>query len=148
MTDSEFVFVYSTFPDDESAKRVAEALVREKLAACVNIHGPMTSIYEWQGKLETGPEFAAFIKTRRALVGAVTAAARPLTPCPASSFCRLRAATTIISPGRANRRKAPDRRPFGAVTPDTLPLRVHPSSMRAKPRGLPIWVTKALPCPS
>ena len=41
MTDSEFVFVYSTFPDDASAKRVAEVLVREKLAACVNIHGPI-----------------------------------------------------------------------------------------------------------
>ncbi|HEV2562611.1 MAG TPA: divalent-cation tolerance protein CutA [Rhizomicrobium sp.] len=85
MSDSEFVFVYSTFPDEASAKRVARALVTEKLAACVNIYPPMTSIYEWQGKLEIGPEVAAFIKTRRALVDAVIAAARPLhpysTPC-------------------------------------------------------------------
>jgi len=80
MSESEFVFVYSTFPDAESAARVAEALVRAKLAACVNIHGPMTSVYEWQGKLETGPEFAAFIKTRRALADAAIEAARPLHP--------------------------------------------------------------------
>jgi periplasmic divalent cation tolerance protein len=80
MSDKEFVFVYSTFPDADSAKRVAEALVTAKLAACVNIHGPMTSVYEWHGKLETGPEFAAFIKTRRALVDDVIAAARPLHP--------------------------------------------------------------------
>jgi periplasmic divalent cation tolerance protein len=80
MSDTEFVFVYSTFPDAEAAERVAGELVRGKLAACVNIHGPMTSVYEWQGKLETGPEFAAFIKTRRALVDQVIATARKLHP--------------------------------------------------------------------
>ncbi|HUJ03479.1 MAG TPA: divalent-cation tolerance protein CutA [Rhizomicrobium sp.] len=80
MSESEFVFVYSTFPDADSARRVAEALVKAKLAACVNIHGPMTSIYEWQGALETGPEFAAFIKTRRSLADKAIEAARPLHP--------------------------------------------------------------------
>ena len=77
---SEFVFLYSTFPDETSARRVAEALVTAKLAACVNLYPAMTSIYEWQGKLETAPEVAAFIKTRRALVADVIAAARPLHP--------------------------------------------------------------------
>jgi periplasmic divalent cation tolerance protein len=80
MASSEFVFVYSTFPDDASARRVAETLVTKKLAACVNIYPPMTSIYEWQGKLEVGPEIAAFIKTRRSLVDNVVAAAKPLHP--------------------------------------------------------------------
>ena len=80
MTDSEFVFVYSTFPDEAAARRVGEALVRGHLAACVNIYPPMHSIYEWEGKLESGPEVAAFIKTRRAKVDAVIAAARPLHP--------------------------------------------------------------------
>lgn len=80
MPDSEFVFVYSTFPDADSAKAVAEALVRERLAACVNIHGPMASVYECDGRIETGSEFAAFIKTRRALAEAAIAAARPLHP--------------------------------------------------------------------
>jgi periplasmic divalent cation tolerance protein len=55
-------------------------LVTANLAACVNIHTPMTSVYEWEGKLETGPEVAALIKTRRALVENVIAAARPLHP--------------------------------------------------------------------
>lgn len=77
---SEFVFVYSTFPDEISAKRVAQTLVNAKLAACVNISAPMTSVYEWAGTLETGPEVAAFIKTRRTLVDQVIAAARPLHP--------------------------------------------------------------------
>ena len=65
MSDSEFVFVYSTFPDEAAARRVGEALVTQRLAACVNIYPPMHSIYEWQGKLESAPEVAAFIKTRR-----------------------------------------------------------------------------------
>ncbi|MDE2183667.1 MAG: divalent-cation tolerance protein CutA [Alphaproteobacteria bacterium] len=76
---SEFVFLYSTFPDEASARRVAEALVTARFAACVNIHA-LTSVYEWQGKLESGAEFAAFIKTRRALVERATAAARALHP--------------------------------------------------------------------
>ncbi len=85
MSDSEFVFVYSTFPDEAAARRVGQVLVTQRLAACVNIYPPMHSIYEWQGKLESGPDVAAFIKTRRARVDAVIAAARPLhpyaTPC-------------------------------------------------------------------
>ena len=80
MRETEFVFIYSTFPDKEAARRVAEALVSARLAACVNIHAPMTSVYEWQGKLEVGPEVAVFIKTRRALVESVIAAARPMHP--------------------------------------------------------------------
>ena len=77
---TEFVFLYSTFPDEASARRVADALVSARLAACVNITAPMTSVYEWQGKLEAGPEVAAFIKTRRAAVDQAIAAARPLHP--------------------------------------------------------------------
>lgn len=77
---SEFVFLYSTFPDEASARKVAQTLVTAKLAACVNLSAPMTSVYEWQGKLETASEIAAFIKTRRVLVDRAIAAARPLHP--------------------------------------------------------------------
>ncbi|SRR5579885_2362788 len=80
MNDSEFIFIYSTFPDEPSARRVADMLVREKLAACVNIHAPMTSVYEWQGKMETAAEVAVFIKTRRMLADRVMDAARPMHP--------------------------------------------------------------------
>jgi periplasmic divalent cation tolerance protein len=76
---SEFVFVYSTFPDAEAARKVAEVLVKARLAACVNIY-PVESVCEWQGRLENGPEAAAFIKTRRALAEQAIAAARALHP--------------------------------------------------------------------
>jgi len=85
---SEFVFVYSTFPDAEAARKVAQALVGAKLAACVNIY-PVESVYEWQGKLEDGPEAAAFIKTRRALVDQVIAAALALHPYTVPCFLTL-----------------------------------------------------------
>lgn len=83
---SEFVFVYSTFPDRESAMAVAEAVVAAKLAACVNVSALMTSVYVWDGKLQTEPEIAALIKTRRSLVEAVIAAARPLHPYETPAF--------------------------------------------------------------
>ena len=89
MPDSEFVFVYSTFPDTDTAKAVAEVLVRERLAACVNIHGPLLSVYEWEGRIEAGSEFAAFIKTRKALAQAMIAAARPLHPYSVPCFLLL-----------------------------------------------------------
>ena len=80
MSESEFVFVYSTFPDRASAEKTGRALVEARLAACVNIFAPMTSIYEWEGKLEASEEFAVFIKTRRELADRAIAAARPLHP--------------------------------------------------------------------
>ena len=49
---SGIVFLYVTAPNSENAARIARALVEEKLAACVNIHAEMRSVYEWDGKVE------------------------------------------------------------------------------------------------
>ena len=80
MDKNEFVFIYSTFPDETSARRVSEVLVSARLAACVNIYPPMISVYEWENKLQTEQEVAVFIKTRRSKVDEVVATARPLHP--------------------------------------------------------------------
>ena len=58
------IFVYSTFPNKNIAKRVGERLVRKKLAACCNIF-PMDSIYSWREKIVEEKEFAVIIKTRK-----------------------------------------------------------------------------------
>lgn len=68
---------------------VAEALVSEKLAACVNVSALMTSVYEWEGRLQTEPEIAALIKTRRSLVEDVIAAARKMHPYSVPCFLTL-----------------------------------------------------------
>ena len=52
----------STFPDRETAQRIANQLVSEKFAACANIFPQIDSIYRWKGKLETGSETLAFFK--------------------------------------------------------------------------------------
>lgn len=57
------VTVYATFPSDEEARRIARALVEERLAACANILGPCHSIYRWQGDIEEAEEVAALFKT-------------------------------------------------------------------------------------
>ncbi|MBI2313611.1 MAG: divalent-cation tolerance protein CutA [Betaproteobacteria bacterium] len=74
MTD--ILLVISNLPDRESAQRLAEKLVEERLAACVNVLSPCTSVYRWQGRTETANEFPVFIKTRQALYPRVEAAIR------------------------------------------------------------------------
>ena len=60
---SEIVFLYVTAPNSETAARIARTLVEEKLAACVNIHGEMRSVYQWDGRIEIGLETPMIVKT-------------------------------------------------------------------------------------
>ncbi|MGB7219462.1 MAG: divalent-cation tolerance protein CutA [Vicinamibacterales bacterium] len=75
---SEFVLILTTVPDDERAEAVARTLVGERLAACVNLHGPMTSVYRWKGAIESDRERQMVIKTTREQVSAVEARVREL----------------------------------------------------------------------
>lgn len=70
------VLVYATFASPEEAHRIGSALVEERLAACVNILGPMTSVYVWQGKREEGRETPMLIKTMGRLADAAVARVR------------------------------------------------------------------------
>ncbi len=80
MTDgvTDVVIVLSTVPNDESAEALARTLVDEKLAACVNLHAPMVSIYRWKGQVERADERQLVIKTTRSLVPAVEARLKQL----------------------------------------------------------------------
>jgi periplasmic divalent cation tolerance protein len=70
---SEIVVVLTTVPDHTAGERIARALVDERLAACVNVHGPMVSCYRWQGAVEVSDERQLTIKTTVARVHAVRA---------------------------------------------------------------------------
>ncbi len=61
----QLVLVLTTMPDDERVDALARTLVDEHLAACVNVHGPMTSVYRWKGQVEREPERQMVIKTTR-----------------------------------------------------------------------------------
>lgn len=60
------LWVYMTAANAVEARTIARALVRERLAACVNILGPIQSIYRWKGAIEKGREVAFCAKTTRA----------------------------------------------------------------------------------
>lgn len=55
--------VLCTAPDQQTAQALAHALVSEHLAACINILGPLSSIYQWDGQLEQATEHLLIIKT-------------------------------------------------------------------------------------
>jgi len=60
---SEEKLIISTAASRDEASRIAKALVQESLAACVNLTGPIDSVYRWQGKVENAQEFLLLIKT-------------------------------------------------------------------------------------
>jgi periplasmic divalent cation tolerance protein len=61
MTDARIML--TTAGNRDEAEKIANALVKQELAACVNIVGPMTSIYRWKGKVESAAEFLLVIKS-------------------------------------------------------------------------------------
>ena len=58
----EIVLALCTFPDAETARRIARELVESRLAACGNVLPQIHSIYRWQGKIESGDEALGIFK--------------------------------------------------------------------------------------
>jgi periplasmic divalent cation tolerance protein len=75
----EHVSIYVMSPDLDTAKRIARALLDQRLVACANLF-PTTSIYRWDGAIQEEPEVAMLLKTRRVLFGQVEAVVRALHP--------------------------------------------------------------------
>ena len=75
-----YVEVTSTAADAETADAIATEVVRQRLAACGQTSGPVTSRYWWQGELETSTEWRCTLKTRADLFERVEAAIRRLHP--------------------------------------------------------------------
>jgi periplasmic divalent cation tolerance protein len=57
------LIVYTTAPDLWEAEALAESIVREKLAACVQVMPEMTSVYFWEGEIQKEGEHLMLIKT-------------------------------------------------------------------------------------
>jgi periplasmic divalent cation tolerance protein len=67
-------------PSPRVARRIATALLEQRLCACAQTLGPIQSRYTWKGKLESAREWLLLIKTRPDLFAAVTRAVRRLHP--------------------------------------------------------------------
>ena len=72
--------VTTTTETKEQAQTIAQHLVERKLAACVQIVGPISSIYSWKGKLENAQEWLCLIKTRNDLYNKVESAIKSQHP--------------------------------------------------------------------
>jgi periplasmic divalent cation tolerance protein len=71
MSDKKIVL--TTVATRDEGQKIAQALVERRLAACVNIAGPIESIYRWKGAVESAQEWLLLIKTTTKAVGRVSA---------------------------------------------------------------------------
>jgi len=77
---SQLILILTTMPDDDRAGSIARTLVDERLAACVNVHAPMTSTYRWQGAVQREAERQVVIKTTAGRRAALETRLRELHP--------------------------------------------------------------------
>jgi periplasmic divalent cation tolerance protein len=75
-----YIQVTSTASSREHAEQTATMLIERRLAACVQLVGPIRSVYHWQGSIERSEEFLCYAKTRRELYDHVETAIRELHP--------------------------------------------------------------------
>jgi periplasmic divalent cation tolerance protein len=76
----EYIQVLTTTEHREDAERIARELVEQRLAACVQVAGPISSIYRWRGKIETTQEWQCWAKSRRDLYDQIERAIRQVHP--------------------------------------------------------------------
>ncbi len=62
-----YVFIVTTTSNKEEAVKIVRSLLKERLIACANILGPVSSLFWWQGKIEEENEFLVFMKSRKSL---------------------------------------------------------------------------------
>lgn len=78
--DASFVHVLTTVGDLQDAERIASRIVARRLAACVQIVGPVSSVYRWKGAVETANEWQCIAKTKRESAPALIDEIRSLHP--------------------------------------------------------------------
>jgi len=77
---TDFAAVLCTIGKADDADRLADALVGEGLAGCVNIVGPIRSVYTWEGSVQSDAEYLLIMKIRCADFEAVSRRVHELHP--------------------------------------------------------------------
>ena len=72
--------VVTTLPGREDAERIAQTLVKERLAACAQISGPISSHYWWQDRMEQATEWCCCLKTTERQYAALEARLQAIHP--------------------------------------------------------------------
>ncbi len=73
-----FILVFMTASTEAEAENIAHCLLDERLIACANIIGPISSLYWWKNKGEEAKEFAVFMKSRQNLFERLSARIKEL----------------------------------------------------------------------
>jgi periplasmic divalent cation tolerance protein len=76
MSDAAYVVIFITASSETEARRISDALLTQRKAACVNIIPAVNSSFWWQGKLESATESLLIVKTKASLVNEVVALVR------------------------------------------------------------------------
>ncbi|MCW4008253.1 MAG: divalent-cation tolerance protein CutA [Candidatus Bathyarchaeota archaeon] len=74
----DYVVVVVTAANRQEAEKIAQQLLKEKLIACANIIGPVSSYFHWSGKIENAEEYLMLMKSRRDLFGKLADAVKAL----------------------------------------------------------------------
>jgi periplasmic divalent cation tolerance protein len=74
------LLVLTNLPDRASAERLADILIEQRVAACVNVLAPCRSVYRWKGAVQRDEEHPVLIKTAQARYGALEQAIRAAHP--------------------------------------------------------------------
>ena len=77
---STYCMAFVTAPNGDVAKAIGGEIVKQKLAACVNVIPSVTSIYEWEGKIETDLEVLMMIKTKNSVCEELTQCIKKMHP--------------------------------------------------------------------
>jgi periplasmic divalent cation tolerance protein len=62
-----YIIVMVTTANKQEAENIAQRLLKERLIACANIIGPVSSLFHWAGKIEKAEEYLIFMKSREDL---------------------------------------------------------------------------------
>ena len=75
---TEYIIVLVTTATKEQVEKIVQHLLNEKLIACGNIIGPVTSFFRWSGKIERIEEYLALMKSRKDLFAKLSEAVKAL----------------------------------------------------------------------
>src|SRR4051812_522232 len=93
------VFVYTTFPSQNVAQDITHTLLGERLIACANIFGPMTSVYRWDGQEHSETEVPCYLKTSSTKLSALHERFLEIHPYECPCFVELK--TEFVTPAFA-----------------------------------------------
>jgi periplasmic divalent cation tolerance protein len=75
---TDYIIVLVTTASKQEAEKIANHLLNDKLIACANIIGPVTSLFRWRENVERAEEYVALMKSRRDLFDRLTEAVKTL----------------------------------------------------------------------